>query len=184
MRLARTAAIATALAAAPAFATLAPGAKAPEFSTRGAVAGKVIPVNLADELKKGPVVLYFFPAAFTGGCNAEAHAFAEAIPDFKKAGATVIGMSTDDVPTLVKFSTEKCAGQFAVASAGPTVVKGYDVDLGKQIPGADGKPRSITSRTSYVIAPDGRISFVHSDMSPADHVSLTLAAVRKLGPAH
>ena len=167
----------------PAFAALVPGAHAPDFSTRGAVAGRVIPVNLAAELKKGPVVLYFFPAAFTGGCNAEAHAFAEAIGDFRKAGATVIGMSTDNVDTLVKFSSEKCAGQFAVASAGPAVVKGYDVDLGRQIPGPDGALRSITSRTSYVIAPDGRVSFVHSDMNPAEHVALTLAAVRKLAPA-
>ncbi len=174
---------ATAAFAAPALATLAPGAHAPDFATRGAVAGKVIPVSLAAELKKGPVVLYFFPAAYTGGCNAEAHAFAEAIPEFKKAGATVIGMSTDDVPTLTKFSTEKCAGQFAVASAGPAVVKEYDVDLGKQFAGPDGQMRSHTNRTSYVIAPNGTISFVHSDMSPADHVSLTLAAVRKLAPA-
>ncbi|WP_174298344.1 peroxiredoxin [Sphingomonas bacterium] len=170
--------------AAPAMATLAPGAKAPDFATRGAVAGKVIPINLGDELKKGPVVLYFFPAAFTGGCNAEAHAFAEEMPNFKKAGATVLGMSTDNVDTLARFSAEKCAGQFAVASAGPAVVKGYDVDLGKQIPGPDGKMRSITSRTSYVITPDGRINFVHSDMNPAEHVAMTLAAVRKLSPLH
>ena len=179
MRLAPLA-VALALVAAPAFATLAPGAKAPDFSTRGAIAGKVIPVHLADELKRGPVVLYFFPAAFTGGCNAEAHAFSEAVADFHKAGATVIGMSTDDVGTLQRFSTEKCAGQFAVASAGPAVVKGYDVALPKQIPGTDGQPRAITSRTSYVIARDGHVSFVHSDMNPAEHVSLTLAAVRQL----
>ena len=173
-------AAALALIAAPAAATLAPGAKAPDFSTRGAVAGKVVPVRLADALKRGPVVLYFFPAAFTGGCNAEAHAFSEAVPAFQKAGATVIGMSTDDVGTLQRFSTEKCAGRFTVASAGPAVVKGYDVAFPKQIPGPDGRLRLITSRTSYVIAPDGRVAFVHSDMNPAEHVSLTLAAVRRL----
>lgn len=177
MRLASIAA-ALALVATPAFATLAAGAKAPDFATRGAIAGKVIPVHLADELKRGPVVLYFFPAAFTGGCNAEAHAFSEAVVDFHKAGATVIGMSADDVPTLQRFSTEKCAGQFAVASAGPAVIAGYDVDLHHQLNG-----RAITSRTSYVIASDGRVSFVHSDMNPAEHVALTLAAVRKLTPA-
>ena len=177
-------AAALALLAAPAGAVLSTGAKAPDFTTRGAVAGKVVPVHLADALKKGPVVLYFFPAAFTGGCNAEAHAFAEAIGDFRKAGATVIGMSTDSVEDLQRFSTEKCAGQFAVASAGPNVVSGYDVAFPKQITGPDGKLRAITSRTSYVIARDGRISFVHSDMSAAEHVSLTLAAVRQLSTKH
>jgi len=161
--------------AAPAAATLVAGATAPDFTTRGAIAGKVVSVHLADQLKKGPVVLYFFPAAFTGGCNAEAHAFAEAMPQFRKAGATVIGMSADDVPTLQRFSAEKCAGQFAVASAGPAVIKGYDVALGKQMQGRD-----ITKRTSYVIARDGHVAMVHDDLNPAEHVTLTLAAVQKL----
>ncbi len=159
----------------PAAAALAPGAKAPDFTTRGAVAGTVLPVHLAEQRKKGPVVLYFFPAAYTGGCNAEAHAFAEAIPQFQAAGATVIGMSADDVGTLARFSAEKCAGKFAVASAGPKVVAGYDVALGKQMAGRD-----LTKRTSYVIDRQGRIAFVHDDMNPAEHVSQTLAAVRKL----
>jgi peroxiredoxin len=167
--------LATAIAASPAGAALKQGAKAPDFSTRGAIAGKVMPVSLRDSLKKGPVVLYFFPAAFTGGCNAEAHAFAEAIPQFKAAGATVIGMSADDVDTLARFSAEKCAGQFAVASAGPAVVKGYDVALPRAVQG-----RSVTTRTSYVIGRDGRIAYVHDDMNPADHVAQTLAAVRRL----
>ncbi|MBJ6122094.1 peroxiredoxin [Sphingomonas mollis] len=169
------AAAAIALSAVPATAALKLGAKAPDFATRGAIAGKVMPINLKDQLKKGPVVLYFFPAAFTGGCNAEAHAFAEAIPQFKAAGATVIGMSADNVETLARFSSEKCAGQFAVASAGPAVVKGYDVALGKEVQG-----RNVTSRTSYVIGRDGRVAFVHDDMNPGDHVAQTLAAVKKL----
>ena len=167
--------LAAALLTSPALATLQPGAKAPDFTTRGAMAGKVFTVHLADQLKKGPVVLYFFPAAFTGGCNAEAHAFAEAVPRFQAAGATVIGMSADGVDTLAKFSSEKCAGKFAVASAGPAVVKGYDVAFPKPIMG-----RTVTSRTSYVIARDGRVAFVHDDMNPAEHVAMTLAAVRKL----
>lgn len=167
--------LATLAIAAPATAALAPGARAPDFTTRGAMAGKVFTVNLAQQLKKGPVVLYFFPAAFTGGCNAEAHAFAEAVPEFRKAGATVIGMSADDVPTLQRFSTEKCAGKFAVASAGPAVVRGYDVGLGRQIAGRD-----VTKRTSYVIGRDGRVVLVHDEMNPAEHVTQTLAAVRKL----
>jgi peroxiredoxin len=164
--------------AAPANATLAVGAKAPVFTTRGAVAGKVVTVNLAQQLRKGPVVLYFFPAAFTSGCNAEARAFAENVANFRAAGATVIGMSADSVEDLQKFSAAECAGKFAVASAGPGVVAGYDVALGRQIKG-----REVTKRTSYVIGRDGRIAFVHDDLSAERHVSLTLEAVRKLRKA-
>ncbi len=164
------------LAAAPATAALSVGARAPDFTTKGAVAGKPVSVHLADQLRKGPVVLYFFPAAFTGGCNAEAHAFAEAVDDFRKAGATVIGMTAGNVDQLEAFSSEKCAGKFAVAAAGPAVVQGYDVTLKKP----DGTVTSYTSRTSYVIDRKGKVAFVHSDMNPADHVSLTLAAVKKL----
>ena len=170
-----------ALIAVPAVAALSTGAAAPDFNTRGAIAGKVFRLHLADQLKKGPVVLYFFPAAYTSGCNQEAHDFAENIDKFKAAGATVIGMSTDDVPTLVKFSSEKCAGKFPVASAGPKIVAAYDVNLGRQFTDPKtGKARDITSRTSYVISRDGKISFVHSNMSPADHISLTLEAVKAL----
>ena len=161
--------------AAPATATLAPGAKAPDFSTRGAIAGKVVPVRLSEQLKRGPVVLYFFPAAFTAGCNAEARAFAEKVDAFRAAGATVIGMSADNVPDLQRFSSSECAGKFAVASAGPKVVAGYDVALGREIKG-----RQVTSRTSYVIARDGRIASVWSDMNPAEHVTRSLAAVHQL----
>ena len=166
--------------ATPATAALAPGAKAPDFATRGAVAGKVVNVRLSHLLKSGPVVLYFFPAAFTGGCNAEAAAFAQAIPQFTAAGATVLGMSADTVDTLRKFSAEKCAGKFTVASAGPNVVRGYDVALGRQIKTPGGAMIEATTRTSYVIARDGRISYAHSEMSPVDHVRNTLAAVQAL----
>ena len=171
----RLLALATLFLSTPSLATLPVGAKAPDFTTRGAVAGKVMSLHLAEQLKRGPVVLYFFPAAFTGGCNAEAHAFSEAVADFKAAGATVIGMSADDVPTLQRFSTEKCAGKFAVASAGPALIQKYDVGLGKRIAGRD-----VTGRTSYVIDRKGRIAFVHNDLNPAEHVATTLAAVRSL----
>lgn len=170
--------LAAALLASPATAALAPGSRAPDFTTRGAVAGKVVNVRLAEQLKRGPVVLYFFPAAFTSGCNAEARAFAARIDDFKAAGSTVIGMSADPVEQLRKFSATECAGRFAVASAGPAVVKGYDVALPRQIGG-----RTVTSRTSYVIDRDGRVAFVHDEMNPSQHVDLTLAAVRRLGGA-
>ncbi|WP_222950773.1 peroxiredoxin [Sphingomonas sp. JC676] len=161
--------------AVPAGAALAPGATAPDFTAQGASAGQPFTVKLSTALKKGPVVLYFFPAAFTSGCNAEAHAFAEALPDFTKAGATVIGMTAGNVDQLAKFSSEHCAGKFAVAAASPEVIKGYDVLLKK----SDGTPTTITSRTSFVIAPGGKVLFAHTDMNPADHVRLTLEAVQK-----
>ncbi|MEJ8631032.1 redoxin domain-containing protein [Sphingomonas sp. I4] len=162
-------------AAMPASAALRPGTTALDFTTRGAVAGKVFTLHLKDQLKNGPVVLYFFPAAFTSGCSAEARAFAEKIDAFKAAGARVIGMSADPVDKLAAFSKAECAGKFPVASAGPAIVKGYDVALGRQIEGRD-----ITSRTSYVIDRNGRVVFVHDDMNPAEHVATTLAAVRDL----
>src|SRR4051812_3018129 len=101
---------ALALCALPANAALAPGTTAPDFKTRGALKGKVFNLHLADQLKHGPVVLYFFPAANSTGCNAEAKAFAEAIGDFKAAGARVVGMSADTIPTLTEFSNKECAG--------------------------------------------------------------------------
>ena len=156
-------------------AELAKGAVAPAFSAQGALAGKPFAFSLRKALRKGPVVLYFYPKAFTQGCTLEAHAFAEASDDFRKAGATVIGMSNDDIATLQKFSTEACRDKFAVASATPQVIKAYDVDLL-----SGGKSTGLTKRTSYVIARDGQIVLVHSDMDYRDHVNQTLAAVRAL----
>lgn len=155
-------------------AALPVGAHAPDFTTRGALAGKVFTFSLADALKKGPVVLYFFPAAFTPGCTAEAHDFAEATAQFAKEGATVVGMSADPVDKLAKFSTEACRNKFAVASAGPAVIKEYQVL--SNLPFLKGR----TDRTSYVIAPTGRISYVYSSLNPAEHVKNTLAAVQSL----
>jgi len=168
------AAAALALACAPpaASAALAVGAKAPDFTTRGALAGKLLNVHLAELLKKGPVVLYFFPAAFTPGCSAEAREFAENIEAFKKAGASVLGMSADPVDKLADFSAKECANKFAVASAGPAIISGYDVALPQRA--------GLTNRTSYVIAKTGRVIFVHSDLSYAEHVKKTLAAVQAL----
>ncbi|KQM31410.1 peroxiredoxin [Sphingomonas sp. Leaf10] len=179
MRITLLAAALTLPFAAPLSAALAPGAKAPDFTTQAAIAGKAFTLNLRSQLRKGPVVLYFFPAAFTGGCNAEAKAFADSVDQFKAAGATVIGMSADPIGKLQAFSNEHCAGRFAVASAGPRVIQGFDVALNRPT-GADGKAPTMTTRTSYVIGRDGRIAFVHSDMNPADHVRTTLAAVRGL----
>jgi peroxiredoxin len=159
-------------AASPTAAALPAGAKAPDFATTGAVGGKPFKLHLAEQLKKGPIVLYFFPKAFTQGCTLEAHAFSEATNDFKKAGARVIGMSADDLTTLKRFSVEACRSAFPVATATPDVIKAYDVSL-RQKPG-------LTDRTSYVIDRNGKIVFVHSDLNWSEHVSKTLAAVKAL----
>lgn len=161
------------LAAAPVQAALPVGAKAPDFTTMGAVGGKAFKLHLAQQLRKGPVVLYFFPKAFTKGCTLEAHAFSEAVGDFKKAGAQVIGMSAGDLPTLQRFSVEECRSAFPVAVATPGTIKAYDVAFDKA-PG-------LTNRTSYVIDRRGRITFVHSELDWSEHVAKTLAAVRSLG---
>ena len=161
--------------ASPAMAALPTGAKAPDFTTTGAIAGKPFRLNLKHELRNGPVVLYFFPKAFTKGCTLEAHAFSDASAEFRKAGARVIGMSADDLPTLKKFSVEECRNAFPVATATRSVIKAYDVAMP-----VVGKLTNMTNRTSYVIARDGRITLVHSDLDWSKHVELTLAAVRAL----
>ena len=172
------AAAALALTAFPAAASLPVGAKAPAFSTQAAIGGKASGFNLRAALAKGPVVLYFFPKAFTKGCTLEAHEFAERTPDFARYGATVVGMSNDDIDTLKRFSKEACRDKFAVAAATPKIVEAYDVALV-----ADGKKTGLTERTSYVIDTKGRIAFVHSDLDYKDHVRLTLEAVKKLQAA-
>ena len=154
------------------------GATAPEFATRGAKAGKEVDFDLGKALKRGPVVLYFYPKAFTQGCTLEAHAFAEATPEFEKLGATVIGMSADDLPTLRKFSTEACRDKFAVAVATPKIIKDYDVVLARK-----GAPQGMADRVSYVIDRNGKIAFIHADMDYRDHVRMTLAAVQVLAKA-
>jgi thioredoxin-dependent peroxiredoxin len=161
-----------ALTSVPATAALPVGAKAPNFTTTGAVGGKAFKLSLANELKKGPVVLYFFPKAFTKGCTMEAHAFSEAVGDFKKAGAEVIGLSADDLPTLKKFSVEECRSAFPVATATAATQKAYDVAWAEH-PG-------LTTRTSYVIDRKGRVVMVHDDLDWSQHVAKTLAAVKAL----
>jgi peroxiredoxin Q/BCP len=163
---------AVSLAASPALAALKVGDKAPDFTTTGAVGGKEFKLHLADQLKKGPVVLYFFPKAFTSGCTAEAHAFSESIGDFKKEGAQVVGMSGDNLATLHDFSTKECRSAFPVATATPDIQKEYDVAWAKY-PG-------WTTRTSYVIDRSGKIVMVHDDLDFSQHVAKTLAAVKSL----
>ena len=160
---------------AAAWAELAVGAKAPAFSTTGAHSGQVFAFNFRQALKDGPVVLYFYPKAFTQGCTLEANAFAEAMADFDAAGATVIGLSADDLPTLKRFSLEECRGKFPVATASKAVIEAYDVRLRRE-----GQDTGLSNRTSYVIGTDGRVKLAYSDLDWRQHVKLTLAKVREL----
>lgn len=175
MKLTAAFAAAAALLAVPTAAELPVGRKAPMFATKAALGGKAFGFNLRSALAKGPVVLYFYPKAFTKGCTLEAHEFAEATPEFARYGATVVGMSNDDIATLKRFSKEACRDKFAVAAATPRIVKAYDAALV-----SEGKRTGMTERTSYVIDRTGRIVFVHSDLDYKDHVRLTLDAVKKL----
>lgn len=152
------------------------GAKAPDFSTQVSLAGKPMPFSLAKALRKGPVVLYFYPAAFTQGCTIEAHQFAEATDDFGKLGATVIGMSADPIDKLNRFSVEACRNKFAVGSATAATITAYDVTLPKN--------PAMSNRTSYVIAPDGKVIYAHSAMDPAGHVNGTMEAVKAWKATH
>ena len=163
--------------ASPIYAALQPGAEAPDFTTQATLAGKPFTFSLAEALKKGPVVLYFYPAAFTPGCTVEAHEFAEATAKFQALGATVIGVSHDPIETLNRFSVTECRNKFAVASdADQHITKEYDAVLAA-------KPE-YANRTSYVIAPTGKIIYEYTAMNPDKHVENTMAAVRKWQAEH
>ncbi len=150
------------------------GAPAPEFSAPAALGGTVGTFDLKHELAKGPVVLYFYPKSFTSGCTVEAHLFSEAIPAFAKLGATVVGVSGQDIETQKRFSTQACGSAFRIASdPGLKIAKQYDAALGGE----------FSNRTSYVIAPDGTIAYAYTSMDPSKHVANTLAALRKLEAA-
>lgn len=167
--------IGTLALASTAFAALKVGAKAPDFSAPAYLAGKPFTFKLADALKKGPVVVYFFPAAHTPGCNLEASLFSQAIDKFKAHDATVIGVTAGNIDELADFSkeTEHCGGKFPVAADdGAKIAKQYDALL-KLKPG-------WSDRTSYVISQSGKIVHVHSAMNPNQHVKETLDAVQAL----
>ena len=177
MKLLSCCALLGALAAATAFAALPDGHVAPDFTTQASLAGKAFTFSLAAALKKGPVVLYFYPAAFTPGCTVEAHDFAEATDKFKAMGATVIGVSHDPIDKLNKFSVSECRNKFAVASdADQSITKAYDAVLAA-------KPE-YANRTSYVIAPTGVIIYQYTAMNPDKHVENTMAAVQKWQAEH
>ncbi|MGB6985838.1 MAG: peroxiredoxin [Candidatus Aquilonibacter sp.] len=168
-----TTALIAAFICAPAYAALDDGTKAPDFTLQATQGGNVFTFNLTDALKKGPVVLYFYPAAFTKGCTIEAHDFADAIDKYKAMNATVIGVSHDQLDTLQKFSVSDCRSKFAVAAdVDQVVAKEYDAILAV-------KPQ-YANRTSYVIAQDGTIVYSYTDLNPDQHVANTLAALAKL----
>lgn len=173
MKALETSLLLLALGCTGALAALPNGAPAPNFSADAAVGGEAFRFVLADALKQGPVVLYFFPKAYTSGCTAEAHAFAEATDEFKALGATVIGMSGDTIDTLKKFSVEACRNKFAVAAdADAAVMKQYDVKM-PLLP-------STAQRVSFVISQQGKVVYSYDSMSPDGHVQNTLKVVKQL----
>jgi len=177
MRTALLSAAIALLAISGAHAALPDGTKAPDINTQATLAGKEFKFSLADALKKGPVVLYFYPAAFTPGCTVEAHLFAEATEKFQELGATVIGVSHDPIEKLDKFSVSECRNKFAVASdADGSIMQAYDSVLPSH--------PEYANRTSYVIAPAGEIIYSYTAMSPDKHVENTMAAVKKWQDAH
>ena len=160
----------------PASAALKPGDAAPLFTTDAAVGGKQMPLVLSDALRKGPVVLYFFPKAFTSGCTLEAHLFADATEKFAALGATVVGVSHDDIATQIKFSKEECRDKFAVAAdPDSAIIKSYDAKMA-MLP--------MSGRISYVISPDDKILYEYSSLDPADHVKNTMKAVEDWRATH
>lgn len=168
----RLAMLCLALTAGGACAALRVGDPAPDFDAPAALAGRDFTFSLAEARRRGPVVLYFYPKAFTAGCTIEAHAFAEAMPRFEALGATVVGMSNDDIGTLRKFSVEACRDRFAVAAdAGAVVARRYDAAMRVR--------PDMAARISYVISPAGRIVHVHEGADPEAHVAATLAAVQR-----
>jgi peroxiredoxin Q/BCP len=154
-----------------AYAALDIGDSAPDFTTEAALGGSVYRFSLAESLKKGPVVLYFFPAAYSEGCSLEAHYFADAVAQFKALGASVVGVSGDDIETLSKFSVQACQSRFPVASdQTQAVMKSFDAVM-------QTRPE-YANRISYLIAPNGIIVYHYMSLNPTKHVENTLAALR------
>jgi peroxiredoxin Q/BCP len=175
----------------PAFAALSEGAKAPDFTAPASLAGKEFKFSLQDALKKGPVVVYFYPSAFTGGCNLQAHTFAENMDKFSAAGVSVIGVSLDKISTLNQFSAdpEYCAGKLPVASdADGKIAKSYDLKIADAKPGAkntkgDEIGHAFAERTTFVVMKDGKIAATVGGVSPKENVEKALALVEQLGKA-
>ncbi len=156
-----------------ALAALKPGDPAPDFTVQAAQGGKDFTFALAEALKKGPVVLYFYPKSFTSVCTIEAHEFAENIENFKAAGAAVIGLSSDPIDVQREFSTKECRDKFPVgADPKLSVIKAYDAAF--TMPGM-----AFANRISYVISPEGKILYAYADSNAEKHIENALAVVRK-----
>ena len=176
----------------PAWAALRQGDQAPDFSARASLAGKEFKFSLKDALKRGPVVVYFYPSAFTGGCNLQAHTFSENKEKFDAAGASIIGVSGDSIDRLHAFSSDPqyCAGKFAVASdADGSIAKSYNLNKMNLKPGMKDTRGEVIDhdfieRVTFVVTPDYKIAATMSSaedkISPAEHVEKALAVVKQL----
>ena len=188
-RLITLVALASAMAS-PALADLKPGSKAPDFTAQAYRAGQPMTFTLSKALKKGPVVVYFFPAAYSPGCNIETHMFSEAIDQFTAQKATVLGVTAGNPDRLQDYSkdTQYCAGKFTLAAdPGAKIANEYDTHLnleGMKLPPGSNMPMVISNRTSYVVAPSGEILLAYTNGSPSDHVNQTLAAIKTWREAH
>jgi thioredoxin-dependent peroxiredoxin len=189
-RLLLTCAVSAAVAL-PAMAALQAGEAAPDFKTQASLAGKEFTYSLKDSLKKGPVVVYFYPSAYTGGCNLQAHTFAENMDKFKAAGATVVGVSLDSVKRLNEFSADPdyCAGKLPVASdADGKIAKAYDLKVMEARAGFKDTrgveiDHGFAERTTFVITPDGKIAATiptTNGVTPKTNVEKALEAVQQL----
>jgi thioredoxin-dependent peroxiredoxin len=181
------------MAALPAFAALKQGDTAPQFKTRASLAGKEFTFSLADALKKGPVVVYFYPSAYTSGCNVQAHEFAVNLDKFKSAGASVVGVSLDSIARLNQFSAdpEYCAGKLPVASDEKgDIAKSYDLKIISEVGGQQLATMKDTrgveighaaaERTTFIVTPDGKIAATIGGVAPKDNVMQALQAVQQL----
>ena len=176
------------LIAANAHAALNAGDVAPAFEATASLDGKAFPYSLKDALRHGPVVVYFYPSAFTGGCNLEAHTFATQRKQFVAAGATIVGVSLDDIGRLNAFSAdpEYCAGKIAVASdAGGRIARSYALGVRDAAPGrTDTRGAAIdhgfAERSTFVIDVDGRVAAALQGLSPVENVEQALVAVQAL----
>ena len=178
------------VAAVPALAALNVGDAAPDFKTEASLAGKEFTFSLKDALKKGPVVVYFYPSAYTGGCNLEAPTFAVQHEKFLAAGATVVGVSLDDIGRLNTFSADPdyCGGKIAVASdVGGKIAHAYalnvrDAAAGRKDTRGAAIEHGFAERSTFVVTPDGRIAAAFDGLSPVENVDHALAAVQRLAP--